>query len=766
MLMVRPRKVAWVVIVGREPGIYDDWLKAAPQVANCPGALHRGYYTNIDARRAWDYAVEHGDVYRVELDENEGRVGVCQRAVAPQNPPDGDANGNNDHLGGGGGNNNPPGPGADGNNAVPPDARQDNGAAAGQNRNNGTRSTNSAPQASTSSQGGQQVSSNSAQNLSPVSRQSSHAAQKARVRPIRQGVPVTSTPQGQRTLTARSHHSSPSSSPPTGITIEDELLNLSLDGRGTDRRSNDSPPRTPQTSARGRPGSRASSTENSIQTSSSPPTMITQIEGSRSSNACTSSSPPTLVTQNEGSVRTCSLPATPRQHTSQVQGRILSPLRRDANATPSATSPGMAIQSLPQPPPPSIYSVLDHSSQSPQIREIMERWTPKASVAHTEPASTESSYFPSPSNYPWLNPGGGLRSPFMTPTPRSSAIGGTSQQRSGSVHNSPTTGMNAGSSNSSSYLTASQDQSQTQTSNSSSPNVGSLVSSTYIRASTIPTPMAASSTIAPYASSEASLNTPSGGGNVIGTSSRSLTKTYANAQVQTERSYLITRERKMKKQAKMRSQNATSSHSSPSSFSVVSPRQQQHHHIHACATCHRPFTPSVSSPRGQTSGSSQPQPQNQQTPTEEERMDTSMMHMDVDSESNIPTRPNTPDEAQSHTLVEAIIEDRDSNHNTQTTFIQDSSTGSVANGGILRTNSLGLTSMHVRNSSLISPPSSSSRTLVAAVGSARTSATDFVDPRSPLSRSASLPVNAASFGRPSPRIESDAHASISALIIR
>ncbi|KAL4254234.1 hypothetical protein ABKN59_002893 [Abortiporus biennis] len=703
MLMVRPRKVAWVVIVGREPGIYDDWLKAAPQVANCPGALHRGYYTNIDARRAWDYAVEHGDVYRVELDENEGRVGVCQRVVAPQNPPD--ANGNNDHPGGGGGgNNNPPGPGADGNNAEPPDAQQGNGA--GQNRNNGTRSTNSAPQASTSSQRGQQVSSNSAQNLSPVSRQSSHAAQKARVRPIRQGVPVTSTPQGQRTLTARSHHSSPSSSPPTGITIEDELLNLSLDGRGTDRRSNDNPPRTPQTSARGRPGSRASSTENSIQTSSSPPTMITQIEGSRSSNASTSSSPPTLVTQNEGSVRTCSLPATPRQHTSQVQGRILSPLRRDANATPSATSPGMAIQSLPQPPPPSIYSVLDHSSQSPQIREITERWTPKASVAHTEPASTESSYFPSPSNYPWLIPGGGLRSPFMTPTPRSSAIGGTSQQRSGSVHNSPTTGMNAGSSNSSSYLTASQGQSQTQTSNSSSPNV------------------------------------------------------------QTERSYLITRERKMKKQAKMRSQNATSSHSSPSSFSVVSPRQQQHHHIHACATCHRPFTPSVSSPRGQTSGSSQPQPQNQQTPTEEERMDTSMMHMDVDSESNIPTRPNTPDEAQSHTLVEAIIEDRDSNHNTQTTFIQGSSTGSVANGGILRTNSLGLTSMHVRNSSLISPPSSSSRTLVAAVGSARTSATDFVDPRSPLSRSASLPVNAASFGRPSPRIESDAHASISALIIR
>jgi len=48
------KKVAYVVFVGRIPGLYFSWGEAYPSVNGFRGAVFKGYYTENDAIQAWD----------------------------------------------------------------------------------------------------------------------------------------------------------------------------------------------------------------------------------------------------------------------------------------------------------------------------------------------------------------------------------------------------------------------------------------------------------------------------------------------------------------------------------------------------------------------------------------------------------------------------------------------------------------------------------------------------------------------------------------
>ena len=48
-----PRARHYVVFVGREPGIYDDWERCRAQVEGFSGAQHRSFASAAEAERAW-----------------------------------------------------------------------------------------------------------------------------------------------------------------------------------------------------------------------------------------------------------------------------------------------------------------------------------------------------------------------------------------------------------------------------------------------------------------------------------------------------------------------------------------------------------------------------------------------------------------------------------------------------------------------------------------------------------------------------------------
>lgn len=50
----KPKKVAYVVLRGRVPGIYKTWDECKAQVDRYPEARYKGYYTAQEAQKAWD----------------------------------------------------------------------------------------------------------------------------------------------------------------------------------------------------------------------------------------------------------------------------------------------------------------------------------------------------------------------------------------------------------------------------------------------------------------------------------------------------------------------------------------------------------------------------------------------------------------------------------------------------------------------------------------------------------------------------------------
>lgn len=57
----KPKKVAYVVLKGRTPGIYDNWPEARAQVHQYEGAVFKGYETYEAAIEVWDAWEEKGE---------------------------------------------------------------------------------------------------------------------------------------------------------------------------------------------------------------------------------------------------------------------------------------------------------------------------------------------------------------------------------------------------------------------------------------------------------------------------------------------------------------------------------------------------------------------------------------------------------------------------------------------------------------------------------------------------------------------------------
>ena len=50
----KEKKVAYVVKIGRKPGIYQTWSECEKQTRGFSGAAHRGYFTQEAAETAWN----------------------------------------------------------------------------------------------------------------------------------------------------------------------------------------------------------------------------------------------------------------------------------------------------------------------------------------------------------------------------------------------------------------------------------------------------------------------------------------------------------------------------------------------------------------------------------------------------------------------------------------------------------------------------------------------------------------------------------------
>ncbi|KAH8992776.1 hypothetical protein EDB86DRAFT_2930844 [Lactarius hatsudake] len=61
-------KYYYTVIVGTQPGVYDDWAQAGPTVTGISGAIHRKYNTEREAWEAFDIAVCDGKVRMISTD--------------------------------------------------------------------------------------------------------------------------------------------------------------------------------------------------------------------------------------------------------------------------------------------------------------------------------------------------------------------------------------------------------------------------------------------------------------------------------------------------------------------------------------------------------------------------------------------------------------------------------------------------------------------------------------------------------------------------
>lgn len=69
----KPKKVAYVVLKGRTPGIYDNWPEAQAQVDGFEGAVFKGYTTYEDAVEVWDAWEESGENKIRPAKKNPGR---------------------------------------------------------------------------------------------------------------------------------------------------------------------------------------------------------------------------------------------------------------------------------------------------------------------------------------------------------------------------------------------------------------------------------------------------------------------------------------------------------------------------------------------------------------------------------------------------------------------------------------------------------------------------------------------------------------------
>ncbi|KAI0958922.1 hypothetical protein AcV7_004603 [Taiwanofungus camphoratus] len=72
------RWAAYLVTVGTEPGVYDDWYEAADRVMKVPGSIYKGYHTRIEAEEAFRTAWVQGRTRSVQMDPRPNIPGAQQ----------------------------------------------------------------------------------------------------------------------------------------------------------------------------------------------------------------------------------------------------------------------------------------------------------------------------------------------------------------------------------------------------------------------------------------------------------------------------------------------------------------------------------------------------------------------------------------------------------------------------------------------------------------------------------------------------------------
>jgi viroplasmin and RNaseH domain-containing protein len=84
----KPKKVAYVVIEGRMPGIYETWNEAKAQVDGIRDACYRGYFTYEAAIEVWEAWEYHGENrIRAKTHTSAGRPKVRAKTEAKDRLP-------------------------------------------------------------------------------------------------------------------------------------------------------------------------------------------------------------------------------------------------------------------------------------------------------------------------------------------------------------------------------------------------------------------------------------------------------------------------------------------------------------------------------------------------------------------------------------------------------------------------------------------------------------------------------------------------------
>ncbi|KAH9978707.1 hypothetical protein BGW80DRAFT_690716 [Lactifluus volemus] len=79
-------KSYYTVIVGTRPGVYEDWIQAAPKVCGIPGAVHKKFKTCAEAWRVYNRAEREGEVRVIEVEPDAEVRAEAARALAHLSP--------------------------------------------------------------------------------------------------------------------------------------------------------------------------------------------------------------------------------------------------------------------------------------------------------------------------------------------------------------------------------------------------------------------------------------------------------------------------------------------------------------------------------------------------------------------------------------------------------------------------------------------------------------------------------------------------------
>lgn len=82
----KPKKVAYVVLVGRMPGIYTSWPETHKLVEHFEGAVFKGYETYEEAIKVWDAWEERGENLIRPPKNKHGHRFKCAQSMPHQAP--------------------------------------------------------------------------------------------------------------------------------------------------------------------------------------------------------------------------------------------------------------------------------------------------------------------------------------------------------------------------------------------------------------------------------------------------------------------------------------------------------------------------------------------------------------------------------------------------------------------------------------------------------------------------------------------------------